>query len=53
MYNGVVGGHFSYKITARKILDASYWWSALYKEKQITTELVTNAKELEEWQIRA
>jgi hypothetical protein len=28
----VAGGHFSHEITARKILDAGYWWPALYKD---------------------
>jgi hypothetical protein len=32
MYNGVARGHFSHEITAKKILDASYWWPALHKD---------------------
>jgi hypothetical protein len=32
MHNGVAGGHFSYEIIARKILDAGYWWPALHKD---------------------
>ncbi len=26
LHGGVAGGHFSFDITMRKILDASYWW---------------------------
>jgi transposase InsO family protein len=32
MHNGVAGGHFSHEITARKILDAGYWWPTLHKD---------------------
>jgi hypothetical protein len=35
MYNGVGCGHFTVKITDRKILDAKYQWPKLHKDVQM------------------
>jgi hypothetical protein len=32
MHEGVGGGHFSFKITIRKILDAKNWWATMNKD---------------------
>jgi hypothetical protein len=32
LHKGVGGGHFSANITVKKILDARYWWSIVYKD---------------------
>jgi hypothetical protein len=31
-YKGVVGGHFTTDIIAKKTLDARYWWPTLFKD---------------------
>jgi hypothetical protein len=32
LHEGVVGRHFAANITAKKILDARYWWPTLFKD---------------------
>jgi hypothetical protein len=32
LHEGVSGGHFTVDITAKKILDASYWWPTIFKD---------------------
>jgi hypothetical protein len=32
LHQGMVGGHFVIDITAKKILDAGYWWPTLFKD---------------------
>jgi hypothetical protein len=29
LHGGVIGGHFSFDIAMRKILDANYWWATI------------------------
>ena len=32
LHKGNAGGHFSQDITVRKVLEAGYWWTTLYKD---------------------
>ncbi len=32
LHEGVVGRHFATNITAKKFLDAGYWWPTLFKD---------------------
>jgi hypothetical protein len=32
LHEGLAGGHFTTKITQRKILDVRYWWPTMYRD---------------------
>jgi hypothetical protein len=37
LHGGVVGGHFSFDITVKKILDVGYWWPTMNRHAYYRT----------------
>jgi hypothetical protein len=47
LHGRVIGGHFSYDIIVKKILDANYWWPTMNQIEMFRNiiKLVINVKE--------